>query len=160
MGHQVVRAVASSRFRTVVCFDPPEAAAALRSWLGDDLELRPQCPGDLGARLAEALEWAFETARKVVVIGTDAPDIDEALVERAFDALEAADVVLGPATDGGYYLLGLVRMEPELFREIPWSSDRVLDETLGVAHRTGMRVHLLETLSDVDTAADLQARAP
>ncbi len=79
---------------------------------------------------------------------------------RAFDALEGADIVLGPATDGGYYLLGLVRMEPELFREIPWSSDRVLAETVGVADRKGMRVHLLETLSDVDTAADLKAREP
>ena len=78
--------------------------------------------GDLGHRMWCALRDGLEVANQVCVVGTDGPDLDAALVEEAFDGLSKADVVIGPATDGGYYLLAIQRPIPELFEGIPWST--------------------------------------
>ena len=83
------------------------------------------------------------------------PDLHAGLVEEAFDALSRADVVIGPAADGGYYLMALQRPIPKLFEDIPWSTPEVLDRTLEAARGLGLRVCMLKTLKDVDTAADL-----
>jgi uncharacterized protein len=156
MGRAIVGAVASGRYASVVCYDPPDALDAMRAWLGDEVVFRAQSEGDLGRRLAQALGDALETSGKVVVIGTDAPAVDRSLVERAFEALDDVDLVLGPAEDGGYYLLGLDRLEPSLFDDMPWSTDGVLARTLEAAEFTGMSVQLLETLRDIDTVRDLE----
>jgi rSAM/selenodomain-associated transferase 1 len=92
---------------------------------------------------------------KVVVIGTDAPDLGEHSLRLAFAALDSADLVLGPATDGGYYLIGLTKSQPALFHKIGWGSDRVLRETIERAKEQGLRFVLLDLLSDVDRAEDL-----
>ncbi|GFR50184.1 hypothetical protein Agub_g12353, partial [Astrephomene gubernaculifera] len=99
-------------------------------------------------------------ARKVLITGTDIPDLTAALLRRAAEALDQHEVVLGPALDGGYYLLGLTRLEEEaLFRGIPWSSSRVLGDTVAAAAACGLRVAPLEwlpRLRDVDTREDLE----
>ena len=105
------------------------------------------------AAVAEALEGGLPAC----IIGTEAPDVDAELVGAAFTALRENDVVLGPAKDGGYYLIGLNRPQSLLFRGIPWSTDRVLDETLAVAAQAQLRVHLLPTHADVDRLADVPA---
>lgn len=160
MGRAVVGSVARGPYRTVICYDPPGARNAVRAWLGPvagaDAEFRPQAPGGLGARLREAFREAFrEGGGPVCAIGTDAPDVDASLVRRAFRALRDRDVVVGPATDGGYYLVGSAREEPELFREIPWSTGEVLERTRRRARRLGWSVAELPPLSDVDTIDDL-----
>lgn len=91
----------------------------------------------------------------MVVIGTDCPDITPELLERAFQKLTQADVVFGPAADGGYYLLGLRRMVPDLFTDIAWGSDRVLEESARRAETLALEVAMLETLADVDRPEDL-----
>jgi glycosyltransferase A (GT-A) superfamily protein (DUF2064 family) len=78
-------------------------------------------------------------------------------IEQAWLALEEHDLVLGPATDGGYWLIALQQPQPSLFHDIPWSSEHVLQETLQRATAAGLRVHQLRTLSDVDTAEDWRA---
>jgi rSAM/selenodomain-associated transferase 2/rSAM/selenodomain-associated transferase 1 len=129
---------------------------SFQEWLGPDLSFRPQPEGDLGARMHQAFRQAFqEGVGKVVVVGTDCPGLSEDLTQEAFAALDQNEVALGPAQDGGYYLIGLGRPEEELFRGIPWGTGEVLAKTLETARRLGLRVSLLETLDDVDRPEDL-----
>ncbi len=112
---------------------------------------------DLGARLENAIQNAFDVAvTRVLVIGSDCPDIDANILDEAMNSLSHHDVVLGPAIDGGYYLIGLRSPgELSLFSEIDWGSDRVLRQTIAKATKAGCRIHLLPTLSDVDLPEDL-----
>ncbi len=130
-----------------------------KSWLASDsLDCREQSPGDLGWRMESASNEAFEEgADRVVIIGTDCPSIDESILKAAFDALADADVVFGPAADGGYYLVGLRKPTPFIFQNIPWGGCAVLDESLTAAKNAGLVVLLLDVLSDVDTPDDLPA---
>ena len=138
-----------------VAFTPAGALEAVRNWLGD-AALQAQSDGDLGARMHAAITARFAAgARQVVVIGSDCPALDAGGITAAFDALDAADVVFGPATDGGYYLVGLVRPCGPLFAGVPWSAPDTLARSLDRAHALGLRVALLPPLDDVDTAADL-----
>ena len=128
----------------------------MRSQYGSDLSYRPQYEGGLGDRLTAAFSEAFASgARRVVAVGTDCPDLKEPVLAEALDALNDDDVVLGPATDGGYYLIGLRRLEAALFRQIDWGTSRVLEQTLSAARRAGLSVRLLGPLDDVDRPEDL-----
>jgi uncharacterized protein len=115
---------------------------------------------DLGERLYRALSEASRDGSIVMALGSDHPTLPLALIHEAFERLEkGAEVVLGPAEDGGYYLIALRpdAVEPGLFRDIPWSTDRVLSETL--ARCQGLAVELLPPASDVDTPEDLRRLA-
>ena len=134
----------------------------VRRWLGRSVRVRRQGSGDLGARLAEAMRVALaEGAPSVVVVGSDAPGLGGAHVRDALEALREEDVVLGPASDGGYYLAGVrasaaERAVPALFGgEIPWGSAGVLATTLGSIERAGLSVAHLSELADVDREDDL-----
>jgi len=130
--------------------------ASFQEWLGPDLSYRPQPEGDLGRRMHEAFLQAFqEGVEKVVIVGTDCPGLDEDLTQEAFARLDQGEVALGPAKDGGYYLIGLRRPVEELFRAIPWGTGEVLAKTLETAQRLGLRVSLLEPLEDIDRPEDL-----
>jgi len=119
-------------------------------------ETRDQGGGDLGARLERAFgQQLARSGDRAVAIGADCPDLDVGLIERAFETLARADLVLGPARDGGYYLIGLARPAPALFRGMRWGTAGVLEETRARAHAAGLRTALLEPLDDLDTPADL-----
>ncbi len=129
---------------------------AARAWLGDAVAIREQGGGDLGARMERATSAALaEGAVAVVVIGADCPQLTAAHLSAAFAALRDHDLVLGPAEDGGYYLIGLRRPQPALFSGIAWSTATVLAETLAAAQRAALSCHLLERLGDVDEPDDL-----
>ena len=156
MGRRIVASVEGVPARMVVCYDPPDAEPEMRRWLGPSpRRYMPQGGGDLGARISRMLDHAFADADRVVAIGTDAPATDAGRVTHAIEALETADVVIGPARDGGYYLIGLRQPRPELFRGIRWGSDSVLAETRAEAERLGLRITWLELESDIDTGDDL-----
>ena len=128
----------------------------LQSWLGSDCCYRSQAKGDLGERMAEAFRQAFqEGMQRVVIIGIDCPDVDGLLLKKAFETLEEQDLVLGPAIDGGYYLIGLRRFVPHLFQGVPWSTEQVLQQTVEIAAAQNWTVGYLPTLEDVDRAEDL-----
>ena len=139
----------------VLMADPPEHAEDGADWApGMDAYL-PQASGDLGARLAAAFAQSFaKGARKVIVIGCDCPQISKDTVISSFTALEAAEAVLGPTVDGGYYLLGLKEVRPSLFQNIPWSTDRVFLETVNILKFQTLSYISLEDFSDVDTLED------
>lgn len=136
--------------------DVPPSGTPFAEWAG--YEQHPQPAGDLGQRMHHAFATAFaEGATAAVVIGTDCPELTSAHLAEAFQQLTTHDVVVGPALDGGYYLLGTRKLVPEFFVNKLWSTPFVLAATLSDAHRLGMRVAYLPPLADVDTAEDLAA---
>ena len=111
---------------------------------------------ELGARMENAFVFEFkEGAERVVMIGTDCAEISLGHIERAFGMLKLHDVVIGPAKDGGYYLIAMNEMHPELLKDVPWSTEHVLEITKELAEENHLSVGYLETLSDVDQASDL-----
>jgi hypothetical protein len=141
-----------------VHFTPADAETEVRAWLGEGPRYRPQSAGDLGARMESAFRAAFdEGADRVIIIGSDLPELSAALLRRAFDALESHPAVIGPARDGGYYLLGMRTMIEGVFDGMPWSTDEVLARTLERLRAAGIEPAVLDTLTDVDEVADLPA---
>lgn len=142
-----------------VCYTPAGAGKAVRGWLGEDgLDYRPQGEGGLGERMQSAFRDAFDDgAERVVIVGSDLPEMSADLLREAFDLLERHPAVLGPALDGGYYLLGLRSPLPAVFRGIPWSTGKVLERTLARFAEAGVEPELLALRNDVDTADDLPA---
>lgn len=152
-------APAGDEYERVLLFDPPDARDAIEGWLGaTGVKLFPQVRGDLGQRMAGAFEEFFQRgARRVALIGTDVPALAREDVRDALESLDGHDVAIGPATDGGYYLIALKRPQPELFRGITWSGPDVLADTLERASRGHLSVSVLRTMGDVDTVEGLAA---
>lgn len=156
MGRWVIDQLAGVQAEVTVCYDPPGARDEVRTWLGDGpAHYWAQPDGNLGRRMAHMCDRAFKVSDRVAVIGTDAPSVDAGTVNRALAALDTADIVLGPAADGGYYLIGLRAHRPPLFTGMSWSTDTVLRDTEARASESGARVTFLEVQSDIDTADDL-----
>jgi hypothetical protein len=121
------------------------------------VELNRQTGSDLGARMAHALENALQHHDYAVLIGSDAPGLDPAYVENAIEALKSGvKLVMGPAQDGGYVLIGMNVFHGELFKAIDWGTSQVLQQTLDKARQLNLSVHQLPALWDVDTPADLE----
>jgi len=147
-----------------LCFDPPDRRDDVKAWLlpclppQASVQFVPQVPGGLGERLRAVMNAAFalpDTA-SLTFVGTDCPDMRwPVFVITQRMPREELDAVFGAAVDGGYYLLALRRPCPELFENIPWSTDQTLRASLAAAERAGRKIHLLERrLRDIDTAAD------
>lgn len=150
------------RQQVVLCCTPSSARAAVQAWIGPVDRIYPQTGDDLGDRMADAFHRAFgEGYRRVLLVGTDLPDLPTAVFQEAFAALARQPAVIGPTLDGGYYLIGF-RPEtflPAVFEQIPWSTPAVLAETLAVFGRHGLKVHHLPVWRDIDDLADLNAFA-
>ena len=147
---------ASGEYERLFFFTPAEAGPALARWFPGETFL-PQKGDDLGRRMANAFEAAFARgARRVAIVGTDVPGVSRELVKEALLALGDHDLVVGPARDGGYYLLALDRPRPLLFDAIPWSTSAVLSATAERAAVLGLRLSVLEPLADIDTLDDLR----
>jgi len=128
----------------------------MKQWLGNSGNYRPQSGDDLGVRMDNGFKAAFEKgAERVVIIGTDCPEMNESVIGRAFESLLKKDIVLGPACDGGYYLIGLRSRNPALFSGVHWGTSRVLEQTLRRARSINASVELLETLKDLDRPEDI-----
>jgi rSAM/selenodomain-associated transferase 1 len=146
--------------RLALAYSPPGARSFFQTLAAPDIDLFPQERKDLGERMARACARGFAAGYSPVLLrGSDTPDLPAAVVAEAHEVLaaKAAQVVLGPATDGGYYLVGLASPQPHLFQGPVWSSSTVLEETLVIARRRGLAVHLLPAWTDIDTTADLIA---
>ncbi len=132
-----------------------------REWLGRELDFGAESGGSLGARMAVASVRAFARgADRVVLVGTDCPDLDVGQINRGFYGLEHADCVIGPTTGGSYYLVGLVTPTPALFAGIPWGTGAVLARTLHIARQENLRVGVLPQLSVMRGPGDLIHAAP
>jgi len=144
----------------LICVYPQSALGKLREWLGAGYDYLPQEGNDLGERMKNSFIKAFNMGyERAILIGSDIPDLPRPIVRDAFKALTSNDVTVGPAYDGGYYLIGF-RYEtfiPEVFDKIKWGGGTVLRNTLNRLQKSVGSVHLLPTWSDVDTKADLTA---
>jgi rSAM/selenodomain-associated transferase 1 len=141
--------------RRVLAFDPPAAEADFAALAAGRFALAPQGDGDLGRRLHRFITAAHDHgARAVVVVGADSPTLPVEFIDRAFAALDDADVVVGPACDGGYYLLGCGSRLPPVFDDIAWGSDHVLTQTVAALDDPQWRLSVLPPWYDVDTPAD------
>lgn len=141
-----------------LCFHPPEAMSQVRQWLGDRYSYTPQKGYDLGEKMKNGFAEAFEEGfSRVVTIGSDLPDLPEKFLRRAFDQLDSFDAVIGPSSDGGYYLIGFSRdcFLAEAFDDITWSTPAVFAQTRAKLESHGLRVHFLPLWHDVDTQVDL-----
>lgn len=113
---------------------------------------------DLGARMKNAFTKGFKDGyERIVLIGSDLPDIKATHIENGLDALKTSDVVFGPAVDGGYYLIGLSKIHYCVFDNKPWSQSNLLETTLEDLKSTNINYSILETLNDIDTFEDLTA---
>lgn len=141
--------------RRVLAFAPADAEACFAELVQGRFELTPQDDGDLGQRMAAFFTQQLDRgAAATVLIGTDSPTLPVAYIEQAFVALRTADVVLGPATDGGYYLVGCGKRLPPIFAGIRWSSASVLAETVAKLTEPDWKLALLPPWYDIDTLAD------
>ena len=139
-------------------FYPHDSGAIIKKWLGDTYYYAPQHGRDLGERMRSAFVETFsDGVEKVLLIGSDIPDLSISLINEAFNALDTSDAVIGPAHDGGYYLIGFNRASflPDIFQGIVWSTDSVFYQTMKVFEKSGLSVHVLTVLRDVDTFDDL-----
>jgi rSAM/selenodomain-associated transferase 1 len=123
-------------------------------WRRPDFEKMLQRGTDLGLRMHHAIADALQHHSRAVLVGGDIPGLRPDIIEAAFDALDEVEVVIGPAEDGGYYLIGMRAPHPEIFENIHWSTPQVLAQTLERCRLADCSVRLVDTLSDVDTEAD------
>ncbi len=150
--------VASDQTRITVCWSGT-GEQEVRTWLepmSEAVFFSEQHGSDLGKRMRNAFQTSFESGhRRTVIIGTDCPGVTSDIVREGFQKLTSNDLVLGPAQDGGYYLIGLSSMESHLFSDINWGSSNVFDQTMHRAQQSELDVHRLQTLRDVDRPEDL-----
>ena len=151
-----VKNLASSISVEIWIADDRSAQGQMQDWLGTEWVYQPQGEGDLGDRLITASQAAFATGmERAIIIGTDCPGLDADRLTQAFQALQNHDLVLGDATDGGYYLIGLRRSLPELFRGISWGTSVVRQQTVAIANQLNLTIAHLPVLSDIDYPEDL-----
>jgi hypothetical protein len=137
----------------------PEEFSCLERLDWSDFAIFQQKGGDLGERMLCAVQESLEEFQQVILIGSDIPGIDLNILEQACAELRQHDLVLGPALDGGYYLIGLTSFVPFLFRDIDWGSGQVLEQTLQAARQHQLRIAYLPELQDIDRWQDLIAWA-
>ncbi len=143
---------------TLYCW-PPEKKTMVSDWL-QNYPVRPQSGGDIGEKMSNAFQEMFDSGiHKAILIGTDIPDVTTEILSQAFSMLDNNDLVLAPAQDGGYYLIGFnsQTFSPVVFEDINWSTPTVLQETLAIVNQNNYRCYLLPELNDIDTVADLKA---
>ena len=124
-------------------------------WENSLFEKKLQKGADLGERMHHAFDTAFNKGyKKVLIIGSDLFDLTSSLITSAFEALETYDISIGPSLDGGYYLLGMKKLQPEVFKNKKWGTDSVLENTLQDLKK--QKIKLLKALNDIDTLEDLK----
>jgi rSAM/selenodomain-associated transferase 1 len=142
-----------------IAFTPEKAEHLFEQYSANRFSLFPQRGLGLGERMSNIFKEKHpEGYHAIVVVGTDSPDLPGSIVTEAFDRLmsEPVDIILGPAVDGGYYLVGMKRHHPEVFERIPWGTETVLAATLEAARESGIRTACLQTWHDIDTIADIR----
>jgi rSAM/selenodomain-associated transferase 1 len=141
------------------CFYPEDALHDIKQFIGEDYQYLAQRGDDLGERMAHCFQQAFSTGfNRVALIGSDSPDLPAEIIDEAFTSLEEVDSVIGPAFDGGYYLIGFTKASfaPEVFSNVEWGTNTVLQKTLDILQCQQRRVHLLPQWGDIDTLEDLR----
>ncbi len=147
-----------SPYRIIVGYYPPHAQSEAVEWLGPGYTLMPQKGNNLGKRMANAFDKIFSKGyQHALLIGTDFPDLPESIVNEAFKSLDNNDAVIGPAVDGGYYLIGFNSSTflPQIFDDMPWGTEDVFEITVKTFQNNKSKIHVLPKWRDIDTYEDL-----
>jgi hypothetical protein len=158
--HDTITTLKQGTHSLTIAFYPGDSGEAMIDWLGKGFEYIPQRGADLGERMESAFLNAFSGGfGRVLLVGGDIPDLSAAVIEEAWAALAKNDAVIGPASDGGYYLIGFRKetFTRDIFHDIRWSTDSVFTETMTMLAKSGRRVHILPGWMDVDTVEDLRS---
>ena len=160
------KAANDGNYALKVCFYPPESAKAIAKWLGSRYEYLSQQGGDLGERMSKAFRESFVAGyRQILLVGSDIPDLPAQIIHDGFASLKQHGAVIGPAHDGGYYLIGF-RSDcflPDIFTDIRWDTGDVFEKTMALFGLGNQDVSILPSWRDIDTLEDLrdlQARHP
>jgi len=146
-------------FPLMICFHPEHALHDVQKTIGQAFRFQPQKGNDLGQRMEHCFRSAFsQDFHRVVVIGSDIPDLPAQIVDDSFSALTSYDSVIGPSFDGGYYLIGFQRSRflPDVFTGIHWGTHEVAKETIDTLNRYDTTTHMLPKWNDIDTPEDLR----
>jgi len=141
-----------------ICFDPPDKLTQLKQWLGQEHTYMPQCGIDIGDRMEKAFMQVFlEEVKEILLVGSDIPGLTTTVIGEAFAALSSHDVVIGPANDGGYYMIGFQKntFSPGIFHNMTWSTDRVYPETVTRLLDEERSMYIVRECIDIDTREDL-----
>ncbi len=150
------RKLTDAGIKCFLFFSDPAEKKLIENWVGAGFEFMPQSGRNLGERMSAAFEIVFELgAEKALIIGTDLPDISAESIEEAAEGLKKTEAVIGPAADGGYYLLGVKKYDPELFIDIKWSTGAVFEQTISKLAEKKITTSLLPEMNDIDTKEDL-----
>jgi len=142
--------------RQILCVSPARNGDEFKKLSGGKWKIEFQSDGDLGMRMRNFFEVQFRSgASACVLVGSDCPDVDVALIDQAFEKLKGNDLVLGPALDGGYYLIGMNGPNPQVFENMPWSGSELLKATISRAESLKLAIALLDKKDDIDTQPDL-----
>ncbi len=129
----------------------------ITAWLGKKYNYYSQIEGDLGSKMYSAFQDTFtEDNQQIIIIGVDCPQLDYQILTKAFMALNNHDLVIGKATDGGYYLLGLNQVKKSLFANINWGTSQVFGQTMAIANSLNYSIYELPILTDIDRPEDLK----
>jgi rSAM/selenodomain-associated transferase 1 len=157
----LLEALERGSYRLEIVFTPADREPEIRQRFSGPFSYTPQEGEGLGERMENAFRACFAKGfGTAILIGSDFPDLTAEVIEQAFRALENGhDAVLGPAFDGGYYLIGFrsTALDPGVFSEMPWGENNVFDKTLERLQARGYRIHLAPAWHDIDTAEDLAA---
>jgi uncharacterized protein len=154
---EVLATVDSLGVHSIIFFSPAQDELVLREWLGDR-SYQAQQDGHLGERMADAFDQCFQLGfGRVLILGSDCPDLPREYLIEALDALSQNHAVIGPSADGGYYTLGFTPSTfcPAVFGPLPWSTDQVFPQTLDILNQFFCPIKVLPQWSDIDTLADL-----
>ncbi|MBL7056126.1 TIGR04282 family arsenosugar biosynthesis glycosyltransferase [Candidatus Woesearchaeota archaeon] len=148
-----IKNTSSKDYDVALCFSPKNKEKEFEELLNIKI-MNPQSKGNLGARMKDCFEHFLKDYQKVIIIGSDLPDMNQEIIKESFEILETKDVALGPSTDGGYYLIGMKHLN-ELFSNIEWSTNTVLKETINKIKKNNLTFTLLKELKDIDKKKDL-----
>lgn len=153
----------SNAYTLSVFYSPPTKLNAIKNWIHcEDIELVPQIGYNLGEKISNAFEHSFSKGfSNTIVIGSDCIELNKHNIETAFRLLSDSDnnVILGPATDGGYYLIGQhISNNPELFNDIEWSTDKVFFQTTEKLESLNLKYFILDYYSDIDELSDINGK--
>jgi rSAM/selenodomain-associated transferase 1 len=159
--HRICVELLAERFATlgnrrVLCGAPADRVADFQTLAGEAWVVETQSEGDLGERMHAYFEDAFSAGmERVILIGSDSPNLPVSFIEQAFDALKSHDAVLGPSEDGGYYLVGARNQVPPIFRGVTWSSGEVWKQSVSLFEKNNFKWHQLPHWYDIDNVDDL-----
>jgi uncharacterized protein len=156
----LIKMLVQGRHLFDIYFYPPDAKQEVIRWLGDEHTLIPQMGDDLGDRMGNAFEEVFSQGfDRVILIGSDSPDLPNLLIDEALGALKDYDAIVGPSHDGGYYLIAFTQKTflAQVFSGIAWGTQEVFEHTMRILQKANLTVHTLPAWRDIDTIGDLKA---